>query len=98
MQTDAKELRAAAKQIKVWSRGDPLKLADYILATVREDDGEEQPHLSMAVCFNATIIVDSIGVYVRDGHGRSSMIRNGRPTRGQFRELCRGLGIDPPTG
>ena len=101
MQTDAKELRAAAKQIKVWSRGDPLKLADYILATVREDDGEEQPPTIIGRSDRIVIEVQpgKQGKRIRmtgDSIPDATITFNviGPYTRRQFRALCEGLGIN----
>ena len=95
---DPRELREAAERCRdsmAIPRDTVDMVADYILATVREDDGEEQPDTTIPVCNNTAIMSDIAGVFVRDRQGTYSMIRKGRPTRGQFRDLCRGLGITP---
>ena len=78
---------------------DRLTLADYVLATVRDDDGEEQP--DTAVEFGnvdvLTIKVDWSGVWLWIGDDEDVVeMCARRPTRGQFRALCRGLGIEVP--
>ena len=70
-------------------------MARYILATVRDDDGEEQEDVRIDVSQMTCVAVDREGVWVGDHYGLSHLIRDGRPTRGQFRALCRGLGIVP---
>jgi hypothetical protein len=92
---DPRELRAIAKRVADGYAATTCctELGDYVLATVREDDGEEQPDTTIPVCNNTAIMSDIAGVFVRDRQGTYSMIRKGRPTRGQFRALCRGLGI-----
>lgn len=75
---------------------DRLALAEYALATVRDDDGEEQPDTWVGINDGkGTVTVTRHGVFLRtaDTWGHIPMLHT-RPTRGQFRALCRGLGIE----
>jgi len=99
---DPRELRAYAQRIANGydSIGVHCPLADYILATVREDDGEEQPDVTVEFgnIDALTLKVDWSGVWlwIGDDDDVVEMCAR-RPTRGQFRDLCRGLGISEPT-
>ena len=104
MQTDhdPRELREAAERCKD-SMAVPMDtmdlVADYILGRVREDDGEEQPDGWVGILNGEGIVsVSEHGVWLRtrDSWGTIPLLRS-RPTRGQFRDLCRGLGIIEPT-
>ena len=76
---------------------DRLALAGHILATVRDDDGEEQPDGFTSVTPWAGLTVSEHGVSMEVVSRTMPMVSlflvNKRPTRGQFRALCRGLGI-----
>jgi len=96
---DPRELRATAMKIyrNLNDSQAACTLADYILATVRDDDGEEQPDTWVGVLDGEGIVsVSEHGVWLRtrDSFGTVPLLRK-RPTRGQFRDLCRGLGITP---
>ena len=74
----------------------------YILATVREDDGEEQPPTIRGRSDRLVLEVQvgKSGKRIRltgDAMPDATVTFNiaGRYTRGQFRDLCRGLGITP---
>ena len=101
---DPRELRSAAEWAKARDWGQLVlvphnvnMLADYVLATVRDDDGEEQG--------DVTITQDRWRVRVQrlkasawvtiDANGDGLSIPFLTFTRGQFRDLCRGLGITP---
>jgi hypothetical protein len=77
-------------------------VADYVLATVRDDDGEEQGDVTAnGATQSHAIQVNCAGVfavrYRPDGEVDTVVVMKlGRPTRGQFRDLCRGLGIEVP--
>jgi hypothetical protein len=101
MTTDnPRELRISAQ--RCLECDEPLRrridaLAEYVLATVRDDDGEEQP--DTAVEFgnvdDLTIKVDWSGVWLWIGDDEDVVeMCARRPTRRQFRDLCRGLGIE----
>lgn len=100
MQTDVKELRAAANSLKLAIRigavaSSYASLADYILAAVREDDGEEQED---TVVFHQHLTVritrlNSVWVSI-DCNGDAVSLSFPSLTRRQFRALCEGLGID----
>jgi hypothetical protein len=102
MTTDnPRELRISAQ--RCLECDEPLRrridaLADYILATVRDDDGEEQPTETVVILDGkGDIAVTQHGVWVRtiDSYGWVPLMRS-IPTRGQFRALCRGLGVEVP--
>lgn len=96
---DPRELRAYAQaRAKVYDPiGHSCPLSHYVLATVREDDGEEQESettgwydgLSVAVVRSLNYVQVSIIL----AGGQSMVIPFKSFTRGQFRALCRGLGI-----
>ena len=112
MQTDAKELRAAAERIKSGANAYrefggceglmPVAIqtmditADYILATVREDDGEEQPE-TVVFHKHMTVRVTRLQfVWVSiDCNGDAVSLSFPSLTRRQFRALCEGLGVNP---
>jgi hypothetical protein len=93
-----KELRAAAEVVKcsaIHSSGwigiaqSANTLADHILATVREDEGDDaDPNWQIDVTAHCGFI-DYFQTFLYQcwsgGHGK---------TRGQFRKLCEGLGIE----
>lgn len=98
--TDPKELRAAALDHREWcheSHHDVPPWVDYILATVRDDDGEEQPDAWVGIGDGEGIVtVTRHGVFLRTADSLGQIrVLDIRPTRGQFRALCRGLGITP---
>lgn len=75
----------------LWIAGEIESLVEHILSTVRDDDDEpstDEWECNLLRDANLTLIQSS---YVFDfwGDGRNPMKR----TRGQFRSLCRGLGI-----
>jgi hypothetical protein len=105
MTTDSpRELRIAAQ--RCLECDEPLRrridaLAEYILATVRDDDGEDQPNIVVRFATWCLMSVSDVGLVMRVEHGRDDeysqiRIQPKRPTRGQFRALCRGLGIEVP--
>ena len=76
---------------------DRLALADHILATVRDDDGEEQPDVTYELADGTDIEVSEAGVWAKSFTQFDVIhLLDKRPTRGQFRALCRGLGIEVP--
>lgn len=92
-----KQLRAAAMKVRrnLDDSAAAFTLADYILATVREDDEEEQPDVTVTegrwrlrvqrLRSSAWLTIDSNG----DALSMPFLTF----TRRQFRDLCRGLGI-----
>ena len=118
MQTDVKELRAAAECIArtpmfirdcqhLWNAHGRCQwcaslrrdvqvsaMADYILAAVREDDGEEQPDVTVDVTTSIRIVVSGGKLWINFATWKYPIHEMTRPTRGQFRDLCRGLGIE----
>ena len=99
MTTDnPRELRADAEMVRDGSRGKSCdRLADHILATVRDDDGEEQPDVTYELADGTDIEVSEAGVWAKSFTQFDVIhLLDKRPTRGQFRALCRGLGIEVP--
>ena len=98
---DPRELRAKAEYVlsqsrRGWHSPESVWLADSILATVRDDDGEEQPTVTttrngamVRVCRKPSMVWVSI-----DTGGDCVALSFKTFTRGQFRDLCRGLGIE----
>ena len=95
---DPKELRRTARKWcdgLGWVASDFNRVADYILATVREDDGEEQPDVAVTIPDGGYVVVNPGGTWLVEYPETTRLIKSRRrPTRGQFRDLCRGLGID----
>jgi hypothetical protein len=96
--TDPKELRAAAKEHRDHeSHHDVPPWVDHILATVRDDDDIPQEDCDVRIDDTVELICRFSGVSVKYRNAWAEIVvglSNHRPTRGQFRDLCRGLGID----
>ena len=94
---DPRELRAIAQRVADGYAATTCctELGDYILATVRDDDGEEQPDTTVTVPAGGYVVVTGGGTYRVEHPQTMLLIPYPRPTRGQFRALCRGLGIVP---
>ena len=100
---DPRELREAAERCRdsmAIPRDTVDMVADYILATVRDDDGEEQPDVMILFGDRHSVRVQrkpaAIWVAIDTG-GDCVQLSFASFTRGQFRDLCRGLGIIEPT-
>lgn len=95
---DPRDLRAIAEDHQAWCREshhDVPPWVDYILATVRDDDGEEQPDVAVTIPDGGYVVVNPGGTWLVEYPETARLIKSRRrPTRGQFRDLCRGLGID----
>jgi len=99
-----REIATVAKQevARNWASPNFESLADYILATVREDDGEDQPDVTVThdrcrVRVQRTPWLKSAVWLTIDAKDEELNIPLPSFTRGQFRDLCRGLGIIEPT-
>jgi len=102
MTTDnPRELRVAAEYVlsqsrRGWHSPESVTLAGYILATVRDDDGEEQPDVMILFggCHSVRVQRKPAAIWVGiDTGGDCVQLSFASFTRGQFRALCRGLGI-----
>ena len=102
---NAKELREAA--IEITNHGNELALmADHILATVRDDDDEPITPLWLSQWGECLVDCRKIGILCIDLYdGNWSVIGEfgevyikPQEKRGQFRSLCRGLGIELKEG
>ena len=114
---NAKELRACAVHAvddlvcDHRLNGDKImQMCQYILATVREDDGEPLEWKWLATVLNAGISEQDAKLFEIGNYLTINEVSNARgnlhevychfqkvatiKTRGQFRSLCRGLGID----
>ena len=104
---NAKELREAAQRlidnVRLWEADkldlDLIEAADYILAKVRDDDDEYADQVWQSLVTFDAAIGDGKWIVAKmfDTWDDIPKSRSNK-TRGQFRSLCRGLGIELKEG
>ena len=94
---NAKELRVIAEKLADCATDNPMwqkfgYVAGYVLATVRDDDDEPSTDEweCTLLCEAELTLNQSSYVFYVWGDARNP----GKRTRGQFRALCKGLGIE----
>ena len=92
---NAKELREAAQRLIDYPEANPddvTGLADHILATVRDDDDEHADQAWQSLVTFDSAIGDGKWIVAKMFDTWDDIPKSDK-TRGQFRSLCRGLGI-----